>query len=194
MEYESKAAVLARACSALADGDPARAGAVLRSDYPFVATNKVTRRHTERESLRVFFRDGFVDRYSGTRLVHPGVLRLLSIVLPDEFPAHQSWDMTKTHFGFWELLPSVDHLVPVARGGADDATNWVTASMLRNTAKAHWTLDELGWSLHEPGDIRDWDGLSAWFVDHLADHPQLLDGNPYLRRWLSATRDVRAGR
>lgn len=100
--------------------------------------------------------------------------------------------MTKTHFGCWELFLSIDHLVPVARGGADDVDNWVTASLLRNSAKAHWTIEELGWSLRPPGDIRDWDGLSTWYVEYVAEHPWLLQESPYLRRWLSATRDVRA--
>lgn len=85
MEFENKADVLARACSALSAGDSERAANVVRTDYPFVATDKVTRRYSERESLRVFFRDGFVDRHSGARVVHPGALRLLSIVLPEEF-------------------------------------------------------------------------------------------------------------
>jgi hypothetical protein len=148
---------------------------------------KSARRYTERQSLRVFYRDGFIDRYSGTQLVHPGVLRLLSIVLPEEFPAHPNWDMGKSHFGFWELFPSIDHLVPVARGGADDHTNWVTASMLRNSAKAQWTLDELGWELQPSGDMTVWDGLSSWYTNYLTGHPQLRDDQPYLRRWFTAT-------
>lgn len=183
----SKAGVLARACAALSNDNPTLAGQVLRTEYPFVATTKVARRYNERQSLRVFYRDGFIDRYSGAQLVHPGVLRLLSIVLPDEFPAHPNWDMNKSHFGFWELFPSIDHVVPVARGGADDATNWVTTSMLRNSAKSQWTLEELGWSLLPAGDMSTWDGLSNWYSNHLAHHPQLLENQPYLRRWLSAT-------
>lgn len=46
-----------------------------------------------------------------------------------------------------ELFPSIDHLVPAACGGADDESSWISTSMLRNSAKAHWPLDELGWTL-----------------------------------------------
>lgn len=191
LSYTDKAAVLADACAALTGGDDHRAAGILTTEYPFVSTAKVARRYTERQSLRVFYRDGFTDRYSGERLVHPGALRLLSIVLPDQFPADPHWDMTRTHIGFWELFPSIDHRVPVARGGPDDDTNWVTTSMLHNSAKAHWTLDELGWTVFPAGDIATWDGLTAWFVDYLHRRPQLLDAQPYLRRWLSATVAVR---
>ena len=94
---------------------------------------------------RVFARDGFVDRYSGDKLVFPGtLLRLLSALMPDEFPAHPNWKMSASHVMYWELCPTIDHLVPVARGGADNESNYVTISMLRNSAKAHWTLEELG--------------------------------------------------
>jgi hypothetical protein len=43
------------------------------------------------ESTRVFVRDGFMDRYTGERLVFPQVLRTLSAELPGEFPYHPNW-------------------------------------------------------------------------------------------------------
>ncbi|MFF0818704.1 HNH endonuclease [Rhodococcus sp. NPDC003318] len=63
--------------------------------------------------------------------------------------------MSQTHFAYWELFPTIDHIVPVTRGGADDESNWVTTSMLRNSAKAHWTLDELGGDFSQPVLRRD---------------------------------------
>lgn len=183
----SKADVLAQVCAALSSDNQALAGEILRTKYPFVGTSKASRRYTERQSLRVFYRDGFIDRYSGIQLVHPGALRLLSVVLPDEFPAHRNGDTSKSHFAGWELFPSIDHLVPVARGGADDETNWVTTSMLRNSAKSLWTLQELGWALVPAGDMTAWDGLTRWYVDYLTLHPELLIEQQYLRRWFTAT-------
>lgn len=76
----------------------------------------------------------------------------------------------------------MDHIVPVARGGADNETNWVTTSMLRNSAKSNWTLEELGWELVPPGDFKQWDGLLAWFVEFLKqDKSHLAD--KYINRW-----------
>lgn len=186
-----KADILARACAALTVGETDVGKEILRTEYPFIAEAKASRRYTERQCLRVFYRDGFIDRYSGARLVHPGTLRTLSIVFPDEFPAHPNWDMTQSHFAFYELFPSIDHVVPVARGGTDNETNWVTTSMLRNSAKAHWTLEELNWTLMAPGSSAEWDGLAGWFVGYLETHPELALV-PYLGRWLRATKSVEA--
>ena len=85
--------------------------------------------------------------------------------MPQEFPAHPNWKMSASHVMYWELCATIDHLVPVSRGGADDKSNYVTTSVLRNSAKAHWTLEELGWTLHPPGLMGSWDGLMGWFLD-----------------------------
>mgnify|MGYP002822786863 FL=1 len=97
--------------------------------------------------------------------------------------------MSETHIMFWELFPTVDHVVPVARGGSDHADNWVTASMLRNSAKSNWTLEELEWKLVPPGDAREWDGLTSWYLGHIGNYPELSD-DAYLRRWRLAAADV----
>ena len=54
------------------------AASILREEYPFIARLPVGRAYDAATSTRVFVRDGFIDRYSGERLVFPGVLRLLS--------------------------------------------------------------------------------------------------------------------
>ncbi|ELB86596.1 hypothetical protein Rwratislav_44206 [Rhodococcus wratislaviensis IFP 2016] len=191
MVVSQKADIIARACAALDVGEADVGQEILRTDYPFIAVAKTARRYTEQQFLRVFYRDGFTDRYSGAKLVHPGALRVLSVVFPGEFPVHLNWDMTQTHFAFYELLPTIDLVVPVARGGADDETNWVTTSLLRNSAKAHWTLEELGWTLVAPGRSAEWDGLAGWFVGYLERHPELALV-PHLGRWLRATTSVQA--
>lgn len=185
----NKARIIDRVCAALENESLAAARNVLRAEYPFVSVEKVNRRYTERQCLRVFFRDGFIDRYAGTRMVHPGALRVLSIVMPDDFPFHPNWDMAQTHIAFWELFPSIDHVVPVSRGGADDETNWVTTSMLRNSAKANWTLEELNWALMPLGASDGWDGLAGWFVQYVDRCPEVAD-TAYVRRWHAATKAV----
>jgi hypothetical protein len=171
-------------CQALTLGDLEKASALAKAQYPFAPAMNVGRRYSAYQMTQIFQRDGFVDRYSGARLVFPGTLRLLSTLMPDEFPAHANWKMSESHSAYYELFPTLDHVVPVARGGSDDETNWVTTSMLRNSAKGNWTLDELGWALRPPGG-REWDGLMRWFLAHTERHPALAEAG-YLRRWRAA--------
>jgi hypothetical protein len=184
---DDKAAVLTDVCAALAGNQPDEAGAILRERYPFVPLVTIERRYSVRQMLTAFVHDGFVDRYSGMRLVCVAALRLISKRLPEQFPFQTHWRSDACHFAFWELAPTIDHIVPVSRGGTDEKSNWATTSMLRNSAKANFTLDELGWSLYPPGDMKDWDGLLGWFVDQANVDRTVLD-DPYLRQWFTASR------
>lgn len=181
----SKVQTIRAICNSLLAGDPQTAAATARGGYPFAPPKSTGRAYAESQCTAIFVRDGFIDRYSGTQLVFPGTVRLLSRLLPSELPFHPNWKMTETHMVYWELFPTIDHIVPVARGGADDETNWVTTSMLRNSAKANWTLEELGWQLVPPGDFRQWDGLLGWFIEFLKQN-QLHLSDKYIRRWHSA--------
>lgn len=163
------------------------AGRLVQEDYPFAKFTKAKRVYTAIECTGVFVKDRFIDRYSGRRLVFPGTLRLLSVLLPEEFPFHRNWKMDLTHPAFWELFPTIDHLVPVARGGEDAKENWVTTSQLLNSAKSSWTLQELSWRLVPPGSIEDWDGLSRWFIEFMEHRDDLLQNN-YLRIWFRAAK------
>lgn len=151
-------------CEALSQGHTEQAVAIARSDYPFVFPTSPSRCYTESQCLAAFMRDGFINRYSGAQLLFPGTIRLLSRLLPSEFPFHPNWKMSETHMIYWELFPTIDHVVPVARGGADDESNWVTTSMLRNAAKSNWALEELSWKLVPAADVRQWSFA-------LRDHP-----------------------
>ncbi len=174
-----------RVCETLSAGDAAEARAIIRAEYPFALLTNEGRRYSERESIQVFVRDGFIDRYSGRRLVFPGLLRLLSRLLPEEFPFHSNWKMAETHLAFWELFPTIDHVLPIARGGSDSKENWITTSMLKNAAKANWTLAELGWTLCDSDSCSEWDGLTGLFLEFVEREPSLLE-DAYLRRWRNA--------
>ena len=182
-----KADVISQVCDALTNDDFGTARRIAQSDYPFTPAVRSVRQYTKLQSLAIFSRDGFIDRYSGSKLIFPGALRLLSIMLPEEFPAHPNWKMTESHLVFWELFPTIDHVIPVGRGGADAEHNWVTTSMLRNSAKSAWTLTELGWTKYPPGDSGAWDGLVNWFVQTTQAHPHLLS-DKYVLGWSSAAR------
>lgn len=183
MNHKSK--FIQDVCEQLLAGDKNSASQIAQKNYSFVSAASAGRKHTVLESTCIFIRDGFIDRYSGDRLVFPGVLRLVSRLLPEEFPFHPNWKMSQCHMAYWELFPTIDHIVPVARGGTDDETNWATTSMLRNSAKSNWTIAELGWKLLPPENFNEWDGLVGWFVAYLArDRTHLEDRS--IKRWYNA--------
>ena len=80
-----KAEVIKTVCEALSAGT-AGAAALAQAKYPFTPPPAGTRKFTEAQALRIFVRDGFIDRYSGMLLLFPPVLRILSHALPREFP------------------------------------------------------------------------------------------------------------
>ena len=170
-----KSDTIARVCNALAEGDDQTAARILESEYPFEAVPVNKRTYTKFQRTTIFIRDGFVDRYSGNRLVFPPVLNLISELLPDQLPAHRNWKMSVSHMAYWELSPMIDHVVPIARGGKDEESNWVTSSPLSNSKKANWTLEELGWELKPPGDIEEWDGMLNWFLAFVDRDKSIID-------------------
>jgi hypothetical protein len=174
--------IIAEACAFAQDRDlDAARDAILRG-YPPATASTARNKWTVHGLCRVFARDGFTDRYFGTRLIFPGTLRMLSVLLPTEFPYHPNWKQSETHPAFWELYPTIDHVIPIARGGADNETNVVTTSMLRNAAKSNWLLEELGWPTERAPVAKNWDGLLDWFLSQWELNEQ-LHSNSYLRQW-----------
>lgn len=170
---EAGVTVLTEVCDALARGQHDKASRILEDQYPFVPLPSMGRRYSTHQLMDLHWRDGFLDRYGGSRLIFPGTLRLLSKLLPEQFPFNSHWKTDKCHIAFYELFPTLDHIVPITRGGADHPNNWVTTSMVRNAAKANFTLEEVGWSLRSPGNIHEWDGLTAWFLDWTRKDPMV---------------------
>ncbi|MDP9409400.1 MAG: HNH endonuclease [Actinomycetota bacterium] len=180
---DDKALILSRVCASLSDGDAEQAGRLLQLEYPFQQVEKTRRSYSRKQMVETFVRDGFIDRYSGERLVFPASLVLISLLLPHEFPYPPSGKMSESHVAFWELWPTIDHIVPVAKGGTDDPSNWACTSMLRNSVKSNWTLEEIGWSLRDGGRMEDWDGLMGWFLEYTEENTKVLEGSAYLHRW-----------
>jgi 5-methylcytosine-specific restriction endonuclease McrA len=177
-----KANIIKAICTSLSSGDLPSASDIVRQQYPFSTQYISARKFTDAQALQVFIRDGFIDRYSGNHLIFPPVLRVLSFVLPVEFPFHSNWKMTETHQSYWELFPTLDHIVPIARGGTAEDANLVSTSMLRNSAKSNWTLEELAWSLHPPGKIKEWDGMLSWFLSYAKENRNITK-DKYISRW-----------
>lgn len=126
------------------------------------------RKYTQKQALQLYTIDGFIDRYSGSKLVCPSALYAISTIIPEAFPCGEK--RSDTHQAFWDLFPSLDHLVPVSGGGKDIEENWITTSMTKNLKKSNISLDELNWSLHPKGNIEQWDGLAAWYMDWSSFH------------------------
>lgn len=182
MEYK----IISRVCNALAEEEIEVAKGIVEIEYPHRPLMPTGRNYTEYQSTKIFITDGFIDRYSGKRLVFPPVLRLLSKLMPELFPFQKNWKMTECHISYWQLFPTVDHIIPVARGGEDEDGNRVTTSMLRNSAKSNWLLEELGWELYPPGELKEWDGLIHWFIEYIENHPESLNV-PYIYKWHKAS-------
>ena len=174
--------VLIAVCNELTADRRHEAEMALEQGYPFVPEAAQKRSYRQLESTRVFMRDGFIDRYTGAKLIYPPVLRLISAQLPMHFPFDPHWRTAVTHSAYWEVGATVDHVVPVTLGGADDDSNWVTTSMARNFAKMNWTLEYLGWKLYPSGSLSDWDGLLNWYLTYTERRPLLVaKGN--MRQW-----------
>jgi hypothetical protein len=180
-----KALVISQVCASITRGALDEAVAALSKDYPFAPSAVTKRAYGLVESTRVFIRDGFIDRYSGQRLIFPPVLRILSARIPEAFPFHPNWKTDVTHSSYWEVGATVDHLVPVTRGGSDAEFNLMTTSMARNSAKMNWTIEELGWSIHPAGDMNEWDGLFGWFMEYTAEHSDVHSAGS-VKRWRKA--------
>ncbi len=170
------------ACRLITTGDVVGASHIISARYPFCPFQNSGRSYTPTVMTKIFLRDGFIDRYRGTKLVFPPVLRLLSHYLPAEFPYHKNGKMSEGHMAYWELFPTIDHIVPVARGGSDSEDNYVCCSMLTNSIKSNWTLEQLQWRLLPKGDLTTWDGMMSWFLHQVDADPAVLE-NTYIKRW-----------
>ena len=179
--------ILRQVCEILSSGASEEAAQILKSAFPLPPASTHRSSWSPRRLVKVFIRDGFTDRYFGTPLVFPGTLRALSVLAPSLFPYHRNWKQSLTHPAYWSHYPTIDHVVPIARGGEDEEANIVTTSMLRNAAKSNWLLSELGWPTSNAPIVRNWDGLLGWFCKEYERNAQLRQESP-LRQWYSAAK------
>ena len=171
-------------CKKLKQKKPEDAKKIIIKNLKFKPLDNAGRGYTEAEKTKVFLRDGFIDRYSGEKLVYQPVLRILSKEYPEIFPFHKNWKMSECHIAYWKLVPTIDHKKPVSRGGEDEYKNWITTSQLGNSAKSNWTLEELGWKLKDPGNLKNWDGMLVWFMEYVKENK--MEKVPYIKNWYNA--------
>ena len=184
---KDKSTVITDITSLLLEGNEIAAKAVIHKEYPHIQVEIEKRAYTMAQKMNQFISDGFIDRYSGQKLLNPGILKILSHYFPEEFPYHPHWKMTHTHIAYWELTPTLDHIYPIAKGGQDDEKNWVTTSMKNNSIKNNYTIDELQWTLYPKGDITEWDGLTSVFIKLVDKDKELLEDS-YIRNWYNVSK------
>ena len=170
----------------LLNGQRNEAKEIINNVYPHRFYNVEKRSYTTAQKMKQFCKDGFIDRYTGYRLLNPGILKVITYFFPLEFPYQTHWKMTETHIAYWELMPTVDHIYPIARGGYDNPDNWATTSMKNNSIKSNWSLDEIHWELHPSGNMEDWDGLTSIFLKIVAQNMELLNDS-YIEVWYKAS-------
>lgn len=187
MENTEKIDIIHQVFTGILDGDMDHAKAAL-SAYPFQAVEYEKRSYTNKTKMEQFVKDGFIDRYSGEKLLNPGVLRVISCVLPAQFPFQAHWKMSECHTAYWELTPTIDHIVPIARGGEDRPENWATTSMMHNLIKSNWTMEQMQWKLHRAGNLEVWDGMTRDFVMLIEKNPQLKEVG-FIAEWYRLSRE-----
>lgn len=177
-----KCSVIQKAVAALLECDKLAAREIICQEYPHTYFEVEKRSYTIEQKMNRFIEDGFIDRYTGEKLMNPGVLKILSAYFPDVFPYQSHWKMTQTHDAYWELIPTIDHIYPVAKGGSDDESNWVTTSMKNNSIKSNYTIEEIRWQLYPKGKIAEWDGLTGMLFSLIENDKKLLDDS-YIKSW-----------
>ena len=130
--------ILQNIANLLLKGEKEEARSTIQNKYPHKHIEIEKRSYTLKEKMEQFLRDGFIDRYTGKRLVNPGLLKIITYYFPEEFPYDPHWKMTKTHMAYWDLIPTVDHIFPIAQGGVDNPSNWATTSMKNNSIKSNF--------------------------------------------------------
>lgn len=184
-----KAEIIKNSCIELLHGSKDKAIDIINDNYKFEYKESKTRNYSDKVKMKIYLRDGFIDRYTGDKLVNPGILKVLSNYYPKEFPYQSHWKMSETHIAYWELIPTIDHLIPIAIGGEDCEENWVSTSMLHNSIKSNWSIEQVGWKLFKPGNIEKWDGLTDLFIKLVELDSDLL-GDNYIKKWYKISKDL----
>lgn len=183
----SRADVLIYACLALEAGSAHAAEKIIATGFPFSHYLNDEKPLSEAAQLKIFRRDGFIDRFTGQKVFLPPVLTVLSEMLPDVFPNHPNWKRDETHQAHEMFNATIKKIIP---NRPADEFNLVTVSSKTKFVVANATLEDLGWkllSLEEIDDIR-WDGMTDWFVRYVDEHRELLETS-LIARWYKAVQN-----
>ncbi len=199
--------VIMDACLAFSDEGKEASQEILRLRYPFDPLQKPRPVRRDKASMerkveasdfwkedhasmmRVFARDGFMNRFTGELLINPVVLRLLSREMPSVIPYQMSWRVGEIHIAYYDLCACITSLMPEPRVGSDAECNQLTTTMPYVLARSDSTVEEMGWRLTREGYVDEWDGMSSWYVDHVKENQELRSIN-YFNLWYIAAKKV----
>ena len=158
-------AIMAIDASAL-EGDRQRKLAIARVAPPIVDRVVSPRRRSisGRGKAAVFEADSYICRICDRKTIALPVLRRVSAAMPDLFPFHPNWAFGAGHIVYLTHSASLEHVIPLARGGADESSNFVTTCYGCNDARGDRTLEEMVWSL-QPRRSASWRGLTEYLAD-----------------------------
>lgn len=191
-EDQEQIDALFEAAKLLANDEIKEAEKIIKEKYPFIPIkheNGKNRKATKKQLMEQFFRDGFIDRYSGKKLINPGMLLTMSVKMPKEFPYQSNWKTDECHIAYWNYYPTLDHIYPISLGGKDTPENWASTSMVYNSFKSNFTLEQIGWTLKNKGNIKDWDGLSNFFIK-IVEKDESLIKNKVIKSWYTITKET----
>lgn len=126
------------------------------------STEKARRSVPKRTQLEVWRRDRWTCRYCGEPVFFGPTLKLLEQIFPGRGYYHRHGKAAAMLPLFRRRWASVDHVHPVTRGGANDASNYVTACWECNLRYGNRTQTE-GKPSPRPVAERPWDGLSSLY-------------------------------
>src|ERR1700753_683125 len=97
-DLNNKATIIHKLCELLSVNKKNEGIDFINENYPFITIDKLhSRQYSKYQMMKIFLRDGFIDRYSGEKLIFPGLIRLLTLEIPDIFKYHTNWKMSETH-------------------------------------------------------------------------------------------------
>ena len=73
-----KSRILENISNLLLENKIEEARTTIQNEYPHKHIELEKRSYTLKEKMEQFIRDGFIDRYTGTRLVNPGMLKVIT--------------------------------------------------------------------------------------------------------------------
>ena len=86
VKHEFAVDALVETCAALSCDNVERAAEIVRTKYPHRPPIEKRKSFAKNKQIEIFMRDGFINRYSGERLLYPGAVHVLTKMLPEVFP------------------------------------------------------------------------------------------------------------